>query len=145
MCIRDRFKAKFTNVTNRSIHIFIPTCWEPFGFVSLYNENYHSFNLSPCDPVTEDCDIDIYPQGFFEGTVGYIIPNGYYCGNPIPLPFDRFIVEADLFIEHRLLNFWTNKMDNYIWKEWYKLHRGETPNLDWYPNKYKYPIIKIIE
>lgn len=139
------FTGRFTNMTHRMIHIFIPSCWQPFGFVSLYNENYHSYNLSPCDPVAADCDIYLQPNDFFEGQVVYIIPDGYYCDNPIPLPMEEFIVVADLFIEGRRMNFWTNPLDNFIGKEWYKLHRGKTPKLDWYPNKYKYPIIKVIE
>jgi hypothetical protein len=139
------FTGRFTNVTNRMIHIFISSCWQPFGFVGLYNENYHQYNLSPCDPVLADCDIYLQPNDYFEGQVVYMIPDGYYCDNLIPLPVDKFIVVADLFIEGRLMNFWTNPLDNFIGKEWWKHHRGTTPMLDWYPNKYEYPIITIIE
>ncbi len=137
--------ARFTNVTNRIVHIFISSCWEPFGYVLLYNENHHQFILSPCDPVAADCDIYLQPNDFYEGTVVYTIRDGDYCGEFRPLPIDEYIVVASLFIEDRLMNFWTNKMDNFIGKEWYKLHLGETPKLDQFPNKYKYPIIRIIE
>ena len=139
------FTGRFTNVTNRMVHIFIYSCWQPFGFVGLYNENYHSFTLSPCDPVAADCDIYLQPNDYYEGQVAYIIPDGYYCGDPIPLPMDKFMVVADLFIEGRLMNTWTNKLDSFSRKEWYKIHRGKTPKLDWFPNKYEYPIITIIE
>ena len=105
----------------------------------------HEYRIA-CDPVTADCDIDIYPQGFYDGTGAFTIRDSNYCiVNVEPLLPDQYIVVADLFIEDRLLNFWTNKMDNFIGKEWDKLHRGWTPKLDWYPNKYKYPIIRIIE
>jgi hypothetical protein len=139
------FIGRFTNVTNRMIHIFISSCWQPFGFVGLYNENYHQYNLSPCDPVLADCDIYLQPNDYYEGQVVYIIPDGYYCDNPIPLPEDKFIVVADLFIEGRRINYFSNPLDNFIGKEWWKHHRGTTPMLDWYPNKYEYPIIRIIE
>ena len=138
------FTARFTNVSDKAVHVFIYSCWGPFGYVSLYNENYHSFNLSPCDPVTADCDIDIYPQDFFEGTSVYTIPDGYYCGTPIPLPMDEFIVAADLFIEGRLRSPY-DKLELFIFSEWYNFHKGNSPRLDWYPNKYDYPIISIIE
>jgi hypothetical protein len=140
------FTARFTNVTNRMVHIFIYSCWQPFGFVGLYNEKHSpSYIISPCDPVAADCDIYLQPNDFYEGTVAYTIRDGDYCGNFRPLPIDEFIVVADLFIEGRRMNLWTNPLDNFIGKEWYKIHRGGTPKLDWYPNKYKYPIIRIIE
>lgn len=140
------YTAKFTNLSDRKIHVFIPNCWGTFGYVSLYNENYPSFSLIGCDPVTADCDIDIYPQGFYEGTGAFTIRDSNYCIiNVEPLLPDQYIVVADLFIDGRLLNFWTNKMDNFIGKKWYKLHRGNSPKLDWYPNKYKFPTVSIIE
>lgn len=140
------FTARFTNVTNRTVHIFIPSFWGPLGYVSLYNENYiSSFILSPCDPVLADLDIFLPTGQYFQGEVIYTIRDGDYCGDFRPLISDEYIVVADLFIEDRLLNFWTNKLDNFIGLEWYKLHRGNPPNLDWFPNKYKYPIINIIE
>ena len=101
------------------IHIFIYSCWQPFGFVRLYNENYHSFTLSPCDPVAAGCDICLQPNDFYEGQVAYIIPDGYYCGNPIPLPIDEFIVVADLFMKFSY-EYLTNKLDSFSRKEWYK-------------------------
>jgi hypothetical protein len=138
------FTGRFTNVTNRMIHIFIYSCWQPFGFVGLYNENYHSYILSGCDPVSADCDIYLQPNDYYEGQVVYIIPDGYYCDNPIPLPVDKFIVVADLFIEGRFRNPY-DKFEWFVFTEYYKLHRGKTPMLDWFPNKYEYPIITIIE
>ncbi|MDO8549097.1 MAG: hypothetical protein Q7S39_02955 [Ignavibacteria bacterium] len=140
------FTAKFTNVSDRTVHIFIYSIFNELGHVGLYNENYHSFPLTPpCIITNLDADIFIQPNGFYEGNVVYTIPGGYSCGDFIPLPFEDFIVYADLFIEGRLLNFWTNRLDNFIGKEWFKLHRGKTPKLDPFPNKYKYPIIKIIQ
>jgi hypothetical protein len=38
-----------------------------------------------------------------------------------------------------------SKFSKYVLEEWYNLHRGKTPKLDAYPNKYKFPIIKIIQ
>ncbi|MDH3268305.1 MAG: carboxypeptidase-like regulatory domain-containing protein [Ignavibacteria bacterium] len=139
------FTGRFTNVTNRMIHIFIYSCWQPFGFIGLYNENHSpSYIISPCDPVAADCDVYLQPNDFFEGTIVYTIRDGDYCSNFRPLPLDEFIVVADLFIEGRFRSPY-DKFEWFIFNEWYKLHRGETPKLDWFPNKYKYPIITIIE
>lgn len=140
------FTARFTNVTNRTVHIFIPSIFNQLGYVSLDNENIPSFFLSPCDPVTLDMDIFLFPTQFYEGIVSYTIRDKNYCiiGVPPLLP-DDYVVVADLFIEGRLLNYWTNKMEKFIGNEWYKIHRGVKPKLDWYPNKYKYPVIKVIQ
>jgi hypothetical protein len=139
------FTGRFTNVTNRMTHIFIYSCWQPFGFVGLYNENHSpSYIISPCDPVAADCDIYLQPNDFFEGTFVYTIRDGDYCGNFRPLPLDEYIVVADLFIEGRLRSPY-DKFEWFIFNEWYKYNRGTTPMLDWYPNKYEYPIVQIIE
>ena len=139
------FTARFTNVSNRTVHIFIPSFWGPLGYVGLYNENYFSFILSPCDPVSSDFNINLVPDNYYQANVAYTIRDGEYCGDFRPLNSDEYIIVADLFIEGRLENFWTNKLDNFIGLEWYKLHRGKTPKLDWFPNKYNYPIISVIE
>jgi hypothetical protein len=62
-----RFTAKFTNVTNRIINVFIYSVFADLGWVSLYNENYHAFNLSPC--LISDLDLNIFLQ-----------PNEFLCG-----------------------------------------------------------------
>ena len=140
------FTARFTNVTNRAVHINIASYFNQLGYVFLYNENHSaSFIISPCDPIGLDLNIHLTPGQFYQGRVTYTILDGLYCGDFVALIPDEYIVVADLFIEGRLLNFWTNKLDNYIWLEWDKLHRGNPPIIDRFPNKYKYPIIKIIE
>lgn len=139
------FTARFTNVSNRTVHLFIPSFWGPLGYVSIYNENHiSSFILSPCDPVLLDFNIDLPPDQYYQGEVIYTIRDGDYCGDFRPLISDEYIVVADLFIEGRLLNF-GNNLEDFIFYEWYKLHRGNKPKLDWFPNKYKYPIINILE
>ena len=140
------FTAKFMNISNRNIEITIYSIFNQLGNLSLYNEIHDAtFTLSPCDPILLDANIFLPSGQFYQGSVVYIIPDGYYCGDFVPLIPDEFIVVADLFIEDRRTNFWTNKLDNFIGLEWYKLHRGKTPKLDWFPNKYKYPIISVIE
>ena len=62
------------------------------------------------------------------------------------LPLKIYRSSYDTFIEGRLINFRRNKIDNFfIGMEWYKLHRGSSPKLDYFPNKYNYPIITIIQ
>ena len=139
------FTARFNNVTDRTVHVFIYSIFNQLGYVSLYNENYPSFILSPCDPVTADLDIFIPPvTGFYEGRVVYTIRDGSYCGDFRPLLLNEYIVSADLFIESRFRSPY-DKFERFIRNEWYKLHRGISPKLDNFPNKYKYPQIKIIE
>jgi len=140
------FTARFSNVASRTVHLFIYSAFNQLGWISLYNEAYTGFNLSPCLIVDADTEIDLPSQSFYEGKVRYIIPDGNYCTTEfIPLPPLKYIVVADLFIEGRLTNFWTNKMEHFIGMEWYMLHRGSSPKLDYFPNKYKFPIITIIE
>jgi len=139
------FTARFTNVTNRAVHINIATYFNQLGHVFLYNENHSApFVLSPCDPIGLDFNTYLTPGQFYQGRVVYIIRDGFYCGDFVPLIPDEFIVVADLFIEGRRLNY-GNNLEDFIFYEWDKLHRGNPPNLDYFPNKYKYPIIKIIE
>jgi hypothetical protein len=57
---------------------------------------------------------------------------------------NEYIVVADLFVESRL-RIPLDKFERFIREDWYKIHRGKTPKLDWFPNKYKYPTIKINE
>ncbi len=141
-----RFTARFTNVTNRTVHAFIYSIFSVLGWVGLYNENSPAFWLTPCWISNLDADLYISPNDFYEGIVTYIIPESNYCNvnNPPLLP-DYFIVVTDLFIEGRLVDPFHSKFNKYVREEWYKLHRGITPKLDWFPNKYNFPIIKIIE
>jgi hypothetical protein len=138
------FKVRFTNVSNRPVYFFIYSIFNQLGFVSLYNENYPAFTLSPCDPVSMDLDGYIGINGYYEGRVIYEIRNGNYCGDFIPLPIDKFIVVADLFIERRLQSPY-DKFERFLIFNWDEIDRGETPQLDWFPNKYRFPIVRIIE
>jgi len=138
------FTARFTNVTNRMVRIFIQA-QSQLGFVGLYNDKYPSFILSPCDPYPAGGDISLQPTRFYEGMVVYTIPDRYKCINYGPLPIDEYIVSASFFIEGRTINHLESKFYKYIVEEWYKIHRGDSPKLDWFPNKYNFPHIKIIE
>jgi hypothetical protein len=139
------FTARFTNVTNRTVHVFIYSIFSVLGYVSLYNEKYPAIWLNLCVISNLDADLYISPNDFYEGIVAYIIPESDYCNvnNPPLLP-DDYIVVTDLFIESRLFDV-QNKFNRYVWEEWYKLDRGKTPKLDWFPNKYKFPHVKIIQ
>lgn len=140
------FKARFTNLTNRIIHIFIPSIFNQLGHVFLYNEKYASFFISPIDPVAAERDIDIYPSGYYEGTVRYTIPEGNPGATGFrPLLLDEYIVATGFIIEGRTLNHLESKFYKYIVEEWYKIHRGSSPKLDWFPNKYRFPHIRIVE
>jgi len=100
--------------------------------------------LSRCNPVLANLNIFLSIGQFYQVNVIYTIRDGYYCGEFRPLISDEYVVIADVFIEGHLLNI-GNKLEDFIFYEWYKLHIGKTPKLDWFPNKYKYPIISVIE
>lgn len=140
------FTARFTNVTNRVIHLHIPSIFNQLGHVFLYNDQYPSFIISSIDPVTLDLDIDIYSPSYYEGKVSYIIPEGNYGATGFrPLPPDEYIVTTSLYVEDYLKNYFEDKFDKYVLEEWYKIHRGNSPKYDLKPNKYKFPHIKIIK
>ncbi|MEW6196708.1 MAG: hypothetical protein AB1521_16295 [Bacteroidota bacterium] len=138
-----KFTARFTNMTDRTVHIFIYSIFNQLGYVSLYNDKYMPFSLSPCDPVSADLEIDLH-SGYYEGTVKYRIRDRYYCANGEPFLSDEYIVVTDLFIEDRRRSPYS-VFENFIFFEWYKLHRGNTPQLDLFPNKYQFPHIRIIQ
>ncbi len=138
-----KFTARFTNMTDRTVHIFIYSIFNQLGYVGLYNDKYMAFSLSPCDPVSADLEIDLN-SGYYERTVKYRIRDRYYCANSEPFLPDEYIVVADLFIEDRLRSPYS-VFENFIFFEWYKLHRGHTPKLDWFPNKYQFPHIRVIQ
>lgn len=138
------FTARITNVTNRMVSIFRQHQSE-LGFVGLYNDKYPSIILSGCDPVTASSDMFLQPTHFYEGRVVYTIPDGAYCGTFRPLLIDEYIVIASFMIEGRLLNQFQSKFNKYVLEEWYKIHRGDSPKLDWFPNKYNFPHIRIIK
>jgi hypothetical protein len=142
-----RFTARWTNVSSTTVHIFIFSIFNELGYVSLYNENYPSFSLSPQGIISDlDDNINVYaPDGFYEGHVVYTIPSGTEKG------FDwqrlvpgEYIVEADLFIEGRFRSPY-DRFERYVFDNWYRLCKGKSPRLDWFPNKYNYPRITIIE
>jgi hypothetical protein len=138
------YTARFTNTTNRVVHLLIISVFNQLGPVGLYNDKYMPFNLSPCDPVMADREINLY-KGYYEGRVKYIIRDRYYCANGESFLQDEYIVTAGLFIEGRLKNHFNSKFNKYVLEEWYKNHRGNSPKYDLFPNKYKFPRIKIIE
>jgi hypothetical protein len=132
-----QFTARFTNVTNRTVHIHIYSAYNELGPVGLYNENYPPFDLTPCWIVDINIDVFMNPNGFYEGNVAYIIPDTNYCNiNTPPLLLDDYLVITVLSIEDRLINQFQSKFSKYVLENWYKFHRGKTPKLDWFPNKY---------
>ncbi|MCK4641015.1 MAG: hypothetical protein KAU06_06740 [Candidatus Marinimicrobia bacterium] len=135
------FTARVTNLANRTIHISIHSCsGELSNFVFLYNDKYQSFTLGGIqDVLTLECDIYLPPDKYYEGKISYEIFEYR------PLVPDEYIVATGFFIEDRLLNQFQSKFNKYVLEEWYKIHRGATPKLDWFPNKYIFPHIKIIE
>lgn len=139
-----KFTARFTNVTDRMIHLTIPSIFNQLGSVGLYNDKYMPFTISACNPVMGDREIDLH-KGYYEGEVKYRIRDRYYCSNGEPFRPDEYIVITSIMIEGRTLNHLENAFYKYIVEEWYKIHRGTSPKLDMVPNKYRLPHIRIIQ
>jgi hypothetical protein len=140
------FLVRFTNVAGRTVHIFIPSIFNDLGYVGLYNDEYYSFFLTPMDPVTAGLDVFIHVQGYYEGNVKYTIPSGVAdAGGFHPLLPIEYLVSTTFFIEGRLINQFQSKFSKYTLEEWNKIDRGSSPKLDWFPNKYVFPTIKIIQ
>jgi len=135
------FTAQVTNLANRTIHIFIASCSIPLSnFILLYNDKYLSFQLGGLqDVLLTDCDIYLPPGEYYEGSISYEI---FEYRSLVP---DEYIVATGFIIEGRTLNHLESKFYKYIVEEWYKIHRGTSPKLDWFPNKYKFPHVTIIE
>lgn len=141
-----KFTARFTNITNREIHLFIPSIFNQLGHVGLYNDKYMTFIISSVDPVLLDLDINLNQGSYYEGKVKYTTPKGNYGATGFrPLLSDEYIIVANFFIEERLLNQFQSKFSKYVLEEWYKIHRGISPKYDFFPNKYKYPHVRIIQ
>ena len=135
------FTARVTNIENRTIHIFIASCSIPLSnFILLYNDKYLPFQLGGLqDVLCTDCDIYLPPGEYYEGTICYEIIEYK------PLLRDEYIVTTSFYIEGRLMNRFQNKFNKYVLEEWYKIHRGPSPKYDFFPNKYKFPHVRIIE
>jgi hypothetical protein len=135
------FTARVTNLSNRTIHIFIGSCNGILSnFVFLYNDKYQPFTLGGVhDALTLDCDIYLPPGRYYEGKIGYKIFEYK------PLILDEYIVTTGFLVEGRLLNQFQNKFSRYVLEEWYKIHRGISPKYDRFPNKYNFPHITIIK
>ncbi|MFA4907622.1 MAG: hypothetical protein WC602_05115 [archaeon] len=135
------FTARVTNLANRTIHILIGSCNGILSnFVALYNDKYLSFQLGGVqDVLCTDCDIYLPPGEYYEGSISYEIIEYK------PLIPDEYIVTTGFSIEGRLLNQFQSKFSRYVLEEWYKIHRGPSPKYDFFPNKYKFPHVRIIE
>ena len=141
-----RFTATFTNVSDSTVKLFIPSFFGPLGYVDLYNDNYPPFTLSSCNPVDLDGHIDLPAvTGKYQGQVTRVIRDKYYCGNGAPLLVGKYIVTTEIFINGHLTEFFTNELDKFALTEWYRLARGNSPRLDLFPNKFNFPVVTIVE
>jgi len=141
------FTARFTNVSDRTVHLKITSFYGPLGGVGLYNEKYMPIVIGPCDPVMTDWDNYLSPGNFYEGRIkGYTIRDRNYCVNDQTVLKDEYIVITNVFIEDRLTTPFKirYRFEKFVIYEWYKIHRGKSPKYDFKPNKCNFPPIKII-
>ena len=141
------FTARFTNPSDRTLHLFIPSAFSDLlGPVALYrNKNYPAYYITPPDPVQAELDIFIFVGGVMKVTVTWLVPSGTYLINDFwPLLPAEYLVVAVFFIEDRPAAI-PDRMKSFIHNHWEELHRGPSPQLDVFPNKYEFPHINIIE
>lgn len=140
------FTARFKNLTDRTLHLFIYSAFNDLGYVILYrNFHYPQYIISPLDPVARDLDIFLYPAGVRTATVGYVIPSGAWLPDTLyPLLPAEYIVIAFFEIKDRDAPIFV-KVDNFIFNNWPNIHIGKEPEIDRFPNKYKYPKVSIID
>lgn len=141
------FTARYTNVTNREVSIFIQRSEGELGYVGLYNDKYIPFRLNGSCYIVHPAggDMSLKPTLFYEGTVVLTIPDSYCGDKSKPLLIDEYIVNVSLQIDGRLLNQFQSKFSKYVLEEWWKICRGKSPKLDAFPNKYKFPHVRIIK
>lgn len=136
------FTLRITNVSEKQVKIRINSCIIPLSSgIILYNDKYTpSFSLSGfIDIISTECVAFLKHNDFYEGTVRYKIANQPQL-NP-----DEYIVYSGFFINNRTLNHLESTFYKYIVEEWYKIHRGLSPKLDFFPNKWELPHIRIVE
>ena len=134
------FTARVTNLASRTIHISITSCnGEISNFVALYNDKYYPFELGGYhDVLTLECDYYLQPGEYHQASITYEIIE--YT----PLIPDEYIVTTGFSIEERLLSSFQSKFSKYVLDNFYKFTRGPSPKLDFIPNKYQFPHVKII-
>lgn len=140
------FTARFTNLSDRTLHLFIPSAWIPLGPIALYrNKNYPAYYITPPDPIQTDLNIFLFTGGIRVSTVAYPVPAGRYLVNDFwPLLPAEYIVVPVFFIEDKPVAT-LDRMESFIKDRWDGLHQGSSPQLDVFPNKYQYPHINIIQ
>jgi len=140
------FTARFTNLSDRTLHLFIPSAWIPLGSIALYrNNNYPAYYITPPDPIQYELDIFIFVGGVRVSTVANLVPAGTYLINDFwPLLPAEYIVVPVFFIEDRPVAT-PDRMESFIKDRWNGLHQGSSPQLDVFPNKYECPHVNIIE
>jgi hypothetical protein len=140
------FTGGFTNLSTDTLHIFIYSCHDPFGYISLFrNHKYPDYIISPIDPIALDCDIYITPGDSYSGQAAFSVPSGIQIGNTFwPLLPAEYILAPNFEIRDRAYNIPEN-MELFRRKYWDQLHRGNPPQIDVIPNKYEWPHVNIVE
>lgn len=138
------FTARFTNLSDRTLHLLIESAWIPLGPIALIRDkNYPAYYITPEDLTLLELHISLFVGGVRASTVAYLVPAGTYNGVWPLLPAE-YIVVAVFSIKDRPVSI-PNKMERFIKYHWQELHRGPSPQLDYFPNKYEFPHINIIE
>lgn len=134
------FSAKITNVSQKTVHLFIPGFGDPFGAVYLYNENYPPYSITDSEIVpTADLNVFMKPGTEYYGKVKIKIWGFYPFYQATYLVLTQFIFNSmmsDRF--NPRYNF-----ENFIRNKWEFLYRGKTPKYDVKPQKFRFPIINV--
>lgn len=137
------FAARYTNLTDGTLYFINGGDTSPLGWVTLYNENYRSIILNPHDPYGADLSLFLNVGEVYEASGIYILPEQIYYDNP-PLIPGQYLVKSGIHLYNDYTSIPT-RINEFILNEWYNLHRGTSPKLNNYPNKYNFPLITVNE
>lgn len=133
---------KLTNVSEKTIPITISNCNGSLNSIaSLYNDKYDPFTLGGRHDIVVEltCYVLLKPGKYYEGKISARIIEYK------KLIFDDYLVTSGFNIDGRLLNQFQSRFNEFTLLEWYQFHRGISPKYDRFPNKYKFPQIKIVQ
>jgi hypothetical protein len=145
------FTARITNFSESTIYIRIFNGIQVLANVSLYNDKYLSFPLTPIVYVPSEAYLTLYKNDHYEETSLFIVPEGRYLSDSLyHIPGDEYIIGAGAFELIRTGNPMVKsplqkRIEKYLRFKWYKnkLPVHHSPELDLFPNKYEFPHIFI--
>lgn len=137
------YTERYTNLSNRTLHFSGGGDSAPLPWVILYNENYPPIGLNFHDPYGTSFEMFLKVGEYYEDSVKYKVPPKINDTN-LSLPPELYLVKSGIYF-YDMYSGISKNLRNFIFDDWWKIHRGKSPKYDYDPNKFKLPIVKIIE